>query len=95
MISTYMAIQNAMMSQNMATSRMMCAADGMLSTVAFGNSQPLRPSFGLSADTFELQNKADETRVSVLQRLINSMEKGLAKSINRSTPKYGGVDYKA
>ena len=95
MISTYLAMQNAIMQQNMVQSRMIGTADGMLSTTAFGNSQPLRPSFGLNSDVFELQNKADETRISVLQKLINSMEKSLAASINRSTPKYGGVDYKA
>ncbi|MBQ9245232.1 hypothetical protein IJ182_03085 [bacterium] len=98
MISPYMAIQNAMMAQNATTAKMMGASDAMLSTVAFGNSQPLRPSFGstvAASDTFELQNKADETRYTALEKLMVSLEKGIAKSIKRSTPKFGGLDYKA
>lgn len=92
MMTLSLAMQNAILGQNMAQSRMMGASNAMLSTV--GYSQPLRPSFG-QADTFELQNKADETRISVYQKMMDSIEKALGKSIARSTPKYGGIDYKA
>ena len=94
MMTLNLAMQNAILAQNMAASRMMGASNAMLSTVGYGNSQPLRPSFG-NADSLELQNKADETKVSVLQRMMESLEKGIAKSIKRSTPNYGGLDYKA
>ena len=65
------------------------------SEISFGASQPLRQSFGLNADVLELQNKANETKVSVAQRLLKAIEEAMAKNIARSTPKYGGIDYKA
>ena len=92
MFTSYMAIQNAVLSRNIATSQMVQNSSKMLAS--FGNSQPLRPSFA-QADSFELQNKANETKVTVLDKLLEAMEKRLAKDIDRSTPKYGGVCYKA
>ncbi len=92
MISTYLAMQNAISAQNVAQSSLIGSTTAMFSTTAFGNSQPLRPQFGSGADVFELQNKGLETRVSALQSLINSIEKSIAKSIGRSTPKYAGVN---
>ncbi len=94
MITQYMAMQNAILAQNMTAARMMQSSNAMLSTVGFGNSQPLRPSFA-QADTFELQQKSDETKYMVLQRMIDAIEKSIGKSIARSTPKYGGLDVKA
>jgi len=92
-----------MMSQNMATAQMMSASDNMRSAVSFGASQPisgapdaLNVSFAaVQGDRFELQNKANETKVSVLQKLIDAIQAKLGKDIGRSTPKYGGVDIKA
>ena len=87
MLSSYLTMQNAMMAQNNAQARMISASDRMMSSVNFGASQPLQtqgtiPSFSAAqADSFELQNKADETK--------------LGKDIKRSTPKYGGVDVQA
>ena len=92
MISSYMAIQNAILSRNIATSQMVQNSSRMLAS--FGNSQPLRPSFA-QADSFELQNKANETKVTVLDKFLDAIEKKLAKDIDRSTPKYSGVCYKA
>lgn len=65
----------------------------MLSSLSFGNSQPLKPV--ADYDVFELQNKANETKVSVLDKLIKSLEKCQAKKIERSTPHFGGLCYKA
>jgi hypothetical protein len=95
MITSVAAMQNAILAQNMATSNMMGAANAMLSTVAFGNSQPLRPSFAQSADVFELQMKANETKMSVYQKMVEALEKSIGQSIKRSTPHFGGLDYKA
>lgn len=94
MISSYLAMQNAIFARNIATSQMVQSASSMLSSVSFGDSQPLKPSFA-KADGFELQNKVNETKVSVLDKLISALEKRLGNNIKRSTPKYGGVDYKA
>ncbi len=94
MISSYLAIQNAVLARNVATSQMVQNSANMMSSLSFGNSQPLRPSFA-QADRFELQNKANETKVSYLTNFMEAMEKALAKNIARSTPKFGGVDYKA
>lgn len=94
MITSYLAMQNAILSRNIATSRMMQASLIMASPVSFGASQPLRPSFAQS-NANELQMKADETKVSFLQKLIDAINKKLGKDIAKSTPKYAGVDYKA
>lgn len=94
MLTSYLAMQNAVLARNMATSRMMKTSNAMLSNISFGNSQPLRPSFA-QANNFELQTKADETKVSILQRIIEAIEKKLGKDIKNSTPKYAGLDYKA
>ncbi len=94
MIAQSMAIQNAILAQNMTAARMMQSSDAMLSTVGFGNSQPLRPSFA-QADVFELQQKSDETKMTVLQKMMTALEESLGKKIARSTPKYGGLDIKA
>ena len=94
MITQCIAMQNAILAQNMTAARMMQSSNDMLSTVAFGNSQPLRPSFA-QADVFELQQKSDETKYTALQHLMLALEKSIGKSISRSTPKYGGLDIKA
>lgn len=92
MIAPLLAMQyNSISTINSAQAAMMNNA----SAISFGASQPLRPTFGLSADVFELQNKANETKISVAQRLHDAVQKALAKNIARSTPNYGGVDYKA
>ena len=92
MIAPLLAMQyNSISTINSAQAAMMSNA----SAISFGASQPLRPTFGLSADVFELQNKANETKISVAQRLHEAVQKALAKNIARSTPNYGGVDYKA
>ncbi len=92
MIAPLLAMQyNSISTINSAQAAMMNNA----SAISFGASQPLRPTFGLSADVFELQNKANETKISVAQRLHEAVQKALAKNIARSTPNYGGVDYKA
>ena len=94
MISSYLAMQNAILARNVATSQMVRNSANMMYSLSFGNSQPLKPSFA-QADRFELQNKANETKVSFLAKYIEAIEKALGKNIERSTPKYGGVDYKA
>ena len=94
MISSYMAIQNAVLARNVATSQMVQNSANAMSALSFGNSQPLRPSFA-QADRFELQNKANETKVSYLSKFIEAMEKALGKNIERSTPKFGGINYEA
>lgn len=94
MLTSYLAMQNAILAQNMATSRMMQNADNMMASVSFGNSLPLRPSFA-QANEAELQTKADETKVSILQKIIDSIQKKLGKDIEKSTPKYSGVNYVA
>ena len=92
MIAPLLSMQyNSISTINSAQAAMMNNA----SAISFGASQPLRPSFGLTSDVLELQNKANETKVSVAQRLLEAIEKALAKNISRSTPNYGGVDYKA
>ena len=92
MISTYAAMQNAILAQNVATSRMVANSSRMMS---FGASQPLSPNFGANADSLEIQNKKDETKVTVFQKLAEALEKALGKKIKDSTPKYGGLDVKA
>lgn len=94
MITSYLAMQNAILARNMATTRMMQTSNRMLNSVNFGNSQPLCPSFTQSTSE-ELQMKSDETKVTVLQKLIEAINKKLGKDIAKSTPKYAGVDYKA
>lgn len=94
MLTSYLAMQNAVLAQNMATSRMMQTSGSMLSSVSFGNSQPLRPSFAQANDA-ELQTKADETKVSFFQKIIDAIQKKLGKDIKNSTPKYAGVNYVA
>ncbi len=95
MILSYLTMQNAIMAQNTAQAQMISASDRMLSsTVTFGNSQPLKPSFA-QADKLELQNKTNETKISVLQKIINAIREKLTKEIKDSTPKYAGVNYKA
>ena len=79
MLSSYLTMQNAILARNMAVNQM-----AGLANVTFGNSLPLR-----------LQTKANETKVSVLNKLIDAINKKLGKDIARSTPKYGGIDYKA
>ncbi len=97
MLSSYLAMQNAILARNIAVSRMMQSSDSMMSQVSFGNSQPLKPSFSqaLAADRAELQMKSDETKISVLQKIIDAINEKLGKDIKRSTPKYAGVNYKA
>ena len=94
MISNYLAIQNAILAQNVATSQMMANSNKMLSSIAFGNSQPLMPLFR-GENSLELQNKTEETRISVLQKLIDSLNKALKRNVDKSTPKFAGLDYKA
>lgn len=94
MITSYGAMQNAILARNIASSQMVQASNHMLSAISFGNSQPLQPSFA-QADCLELQNKANETKISVLTKWIEALEKGLAKDIKRSAPKYSGVNYLA
>ena len=94
MLTSYLAMQNAILARNMATSRMMNVSQSLIPSVSFGASQPLRPSFA-QANHSELQMKADETRISVLQKLIEAIEKKLGKDIEKSTPKYSGVNYLA
>ena len=89
MLSSYLAIQNAILARNTAVRQMM-----NLSNISFGNSLPLRPAFG-QYDQTELQNKANETKVSVLNKFIDAINKKLSKDIDRSVPKYCGIDYKA
>lgn len=92
MLTSYLAMQNAILAQNIATSRMMQTSGNMISPASFGNSQPLRPSFA-QANNSELQTKADETKVSFLQKIIDAIQKKLGKDIKNSTPKYAGVNY--
>ena len=94
MLSSYLAMQNAILAQNIATSRMIQNADNMMKSVSFGNSLPLRPSFA-QANEAELQIKTDETKVSVLQKIIDAIQKKLGKDIEKSTPKYAGINYVA
>ena len=47
------------------------------------------------ADSFELQNKVNETKVTVWNKILEAMEKKMSKDVDRSTPKYAGVCYKA
>lgn len=95
MISSYLAMQNAILAQNAASTQMVQASNRMLSSVSFGNSQPLKPSFAASSDSLELETKANETKVSFLKKLIDALNKKLGKDVEKSTPKYSGVDYKA
>ena len=94
MISLYLAMQNAILTKNIAQSQMIQSSNQMLNSLSFGNSQPLRPSFA-KADMLELSNKANETKISVLSRLIEAYEKTLGKKIKSSVPKYCGLNYKA
>ena len=94
MITSYGAMQNAILARNIATSQMVQASSNMLSSLSFGNSQPLKPSFA-QADRLELQNKANETKITVLNKWIEALEAAMANKIKRSTPKYAGLDYKA
>ena len=91
MISSFGMIQNAVLAQNIASTKMVQNSNRMLANISFGNSTPLRPSF--SSDYFELQNKANETKMTVWQKLMEAYEKKIAKDIDRSTPKFGGVNY--
>lgn len=88
-------MQNAVLANNMAVSNMMGASDRMSASISSGNSQPLRPSFSSSALHDELNMKASETKATVAQKLLESLEKALGKDIKRATPKYAGLDYKA
>ena len=94
MLTSYLAMQNAVLMNNMANIGMMEASDKMMDSVSFGNSQPLKPAFSaLSAD--ELAIKANETKSAVSLKFMDALRKSLAKGINRSTPNYAGINYKA
>lgn len=97
MIAPLIAQQQSLLAtNNMAVAQMMMGSNAVLSNVSFGNSQPIRPSFSaLSADVFELQNKANETKIAASNSLYDSIVKAIAKNIQRSTPKYGGLNTKA
>ena len=86
-------MQNAILARNIAQSQMIQSSNKMLASLSFGNSQPLRPSFAQS-DMLELSNKANETKISVLSKLIDAYEKALGKKIKSSAPKYSGLNYK-
>ncbi len=99
MLSSYLTLQSTIAAQNAAQARMMGAADSMYSAISFGASQPLggpdtsNVSFAAAqADSFELQTKSDETKVSVFKKLADALEARLGKDIKRSTPNYGGLD---
>lgn len=94
MISSYLTMQNAILARNIASSQMVQSSSNMLSAVSFGNSQPLRPSFA-QANNFEMRNKANATKMTVLDKLISAINKKSGKDIQRSTPKYNGVNYLA
>lgn len=94
MISSYLTMQNAILSRNMCVSRMMQTSNMLMSSISFGNCRSDIPSFS-QANYDELKLKSDETRVSVLKKLIDSINKRLGNEIKKSTPKYSGVDYKA
>ncbi len=95
MISTYFSAQNSLAQMNFLQSSMVQNADRNINMISFGASQPLSPAFMQNSDTFELQTKSDETKISVLKKLQEALEKKLAKDITKSTPKYKGLDYKA
>jgi hypothetical protein len=91
MISSYLTMQNAILARNMATSNMMQVSKNMLSSASFGNSQPLRPAFAQYTNN-ELQAKSDETKISILQKIINSVQQKFGKEVKKSTPNYSGVN---
>ena len=97
MIAPLIAMQqSSIATSNMATAQMMMGSNAMLSGISFGNSQPLKPSFSAQqCDMFELQNKANETKLAVSNSLYDSIIKAIAKNIHRSTPNYGGLNLKA
>ena len=95
MLSSYLYLQNSIAAMNTAQLSMVQNSDRMLNSISFGNSQPLEPAFKQNSDTLELQNKANETKVTVLQKLIEAMDEKLGKDIKKSTPKYAGLDCKA
>ena len=95
LISSILAMQNLVLSNNMAVSSMMSASDRMLNSVSFGNSQPLKPHFSHSLTSDELNIKANETKAAVTQHLLNAFSKKTANNIKRSAPKFAGLDYKA
>lgn len=92
MISSLMFMQNAILSRNIAQAEMFSNCEKMLSSISFGNSQPLKPSF--TGDILELRNKINETKITRANKLIESMDKLIAQKIKRSTPKYSGLDSK-
>ena len=93
MLSSFLSIQNAMLINNAAAMNMMNASDRLLNSVSFGNSQPLRPISSFASD--ELVIKANETKITVGTKLLDSLRKRLGKDIIKSAPKYAGIDYKA
>jgi len=96
MLSSLLTMQRAMSELNNAQLSMVRNSDNMLKTAAsFGNSQPLSPMAIAQADSFELQNKSNETKVTALQYMMDALEKSMGANIKRSTPHYGGLDYKA
>lgn len=95
MLTSYLTMQNAILSQNVASSRMVHNSNRMLASISFGNSLPLKPSFAQISDSYEMQNKTNETKVNVLSHLIEAIEESISKKIKRNTPKYSGIDYKA
>lgn len=95
MLSSFLSMQSAMLQQNFAQANLMSGVDAMNGAVSFGVSQPLKPQNILAADRFEMSNKAEETKIAVSKRLADAHEKALAANIKRSTPHFGGLDYKA
>ncbi len=92
MLSSYLLMQNSLFALNNIQSNMFQNADMMGKSIGFGNSLPLKP---IQEDSFELQNKANETKISVLNNLISALEKKQSNDIAKSTPKYAGLNYKA
>lgn len=88
-------MQNAVLANNMAVSNMIGASDRMLGAISANNSQPLKPSFAAALSNDELSIKANETKATVSQKLMEALQKSLGKDIKRSTPKYAGINYLA
>jgi len=89
MITTFIAMQNAISERNNAMMQMYANTNQSINALSFGRNAQIMHAY--SEDIFEMQNKVNETKVSILNRWLDSLNEQIKKSIDRSIPQYAGL----
>lgn len=89
MITTFIAMQNAINSRNNAILQMYVNTNRSMRSLSFGQQAQM-----LQMDTFELQNHKNAAKISFLNKWLEALNDQLKSSIERSVPKYSGISTK-